>query len=186
MSAIRKALSLNPTKWGYWNTLGVAAYRAGDWKTADEALEKSMSLNEIQGGQAADWFFLAMTRWRQGQPAEARKWFDRAVEWTKKNQSGDPELLRFQAEAAASWGSPRSLKARSPSSRVDVNQTTGQSSTDLSFSMSWQPVRPVAGLRLGKPSTTFSSSCTKGLRPSGWHERNDSILVAIDQSIEKA
>ena len=99
---IRKAIDLEPANSAYWNTLGVTAYRAGDWKTAAEALEKSMSLNK--GGEATDWFFLAMTRKRQGQAAEARKWFDQAVEWTKKNQAGDPELQRFQAEAAALLG----------------------------------------------------------------------------------
>ena len=102
LAAIRKALSLEPTNGAYWNTLGVASYRAGDWKGAVEALEKSMSLN--QGGEATDWFFLAMTRWRQGQPAEARKLFDKAVEWTRKNQSRNPELQRFQSEAAALLG----------------------------------------------------------------------------------
>ena len=58
----------------------------------------------MKEASAADWFFLAMTRWRQGQPAEARKLFDKAVEWTRKNQSGDPELQRFQAEAASLLG----------------------------------------------------------------------------------
>jgi serine/threonine protein kinase/Flp pilus assembly protein TadD len=102
LQMIRKALELEPETWFFWNTLGVAAFRAGDWKTAAESLEKSMSLNkDNKGGVASDWFFLAMTRWRQGQRAEARKWFDQAVEWTKKNSAGDPELLRFQAEAAA-------------------------------------------------------------------------------------
>jgi hypothetical protein len=89
----------------------VAAYRAGDWKTASEALEKSMSLN--QGGNANDWFFLAMTRWRQNQPAEARKWFNRGSEWTQKNQPAHPELQRFQAEAQELLG----IAERSPASK---------------------------------------------------------------------
>ena len=90
-----------------------------------EALEKSMSLNK--GGEAADWFFLAMTRWRQGQPAEARKWFDRAVAWTRKNQPGNPELQRFQAEAEAAPGHrPRSPRARSRPPRVDRVRRPGR------------------------------------------------------------
>ena len=71
LEAARKAVSLEPENWMFWNTLGVAAYRAGDWKAAEEALEKSMGLNK--GGEAADWFFLAMTRQRQGRPDEARQ-----------------------------------------------------------------------------------------------------------------
>lgn len=31
---------------------------------------------------------------------EARKWYDRAVEWKDENQPKTDELLRFRAEAA--------------------------------------------------------------------------------------
>ena len=96
-------------------------------KTAAEALEKSMSLNK--GGEAADWFFLAMTRWRQGQPAEARKWFDRAVAWTRKNQPEDPELRASRPRPRGSWDR-RSPRPRSPPPRVDGDQTTGPLSAD--------------------------------------------------------
>ncbi len=98
----REAVTLVPGEATFWNTLGVAAYRAGDWKRASEALEKSMSLH--QGGDANDWFFLAMTRWRQNQPSEALKWFEKASDWTKKNQPMNPELQRFQAEAQGLLG----------------------------------------------------------------------------------
>jgi tetratricopeptide (TPR) repeat protein len=99
LDVARKAVALSPKSAFLWNTLGVAAYRTGDWKTASEALEKSMSLN--QGGDANDWFFLAMTRWRQNNKTEARKWFDQAVAWTKNKKPDDPELQYFQAEAAS-------------------------------------------------------------------------------------
>jgi len=51
----------------YWNTLGVAHYRAGDWKEAAAALEKSQRL---QGENGYDSFFLAMTYARQGRRSE--------------------------------------------------------------------------------------------------------------------
>jgi tetratricopeptide (TPR) repeat protein/tRNA A-37 threonylcarbamoyl transferase component Bud32 len=105
VEAARKAVSIWSEMWGYWNTLGVAAYRAGDLKMAEEALEKSMSLNK--GGQAVDWFFLAMIRQRQGRPDEARRWFDRAVSWTREKQPQNPELRRFQAEAEELLGLAR-------------------------------------------------------------------------------
>jgi tetratricopeptide (TPR) repeat protein len=98
LEAARKAVTLEPENGTLRNTLGVAAYRVGDWKTASEALEKSMSLNK--GGDANDWFFLAMTRWRQNNKAEARKWYDQAVAWTRKNSPDNPELKHFQEEAA--------------------------------------------------------------------------------------
>jgi uncharacterized protein HemY len=91
----------------------VAVYRAGDWKRAAEALEKSMSLH--QGGDANDWFFLAMAHWRQNQPAEARKWLDQAVTWTKKNQPRNPELQRFQAEVETLMGLAKEPPASSGS-----------------------------------------------------------------------
>ena len=94
-------MTIAPADASFWNTLGVAAYRSGDWKTASEALEKSMSLH--QGGDAFDWFFLAMTRWRQNQPDEAKRWLDQANEWAEKNENIDQrhrfELRQFQAEA---------------------------------------------------------------------------------------
>ncbi len=82
-----------------WNTLGVARYRAGDWKLAVEALAKSVELR--QGGDACDGFFLAMAHEKLGNRAEARTWYDRAVAWMDKNQPKDAELCRFRAEAAA-------------------------------------------------------------------------------------
>jgi serine/threonine protein kinase/Flp pilus assembly protein TadD len=116
LQLIRKAVELEPDSWGLWNTLGVAAYRTGDWKTAAESLAKSMSLHG--GGDATDWFFLAMTRWQQGKRDQARKWFDRAVEWTRKNSAEDPELKRFQSEAAALlFNADKPLASKTPPAR---------------------------------------------------------------------
>ncbi len=98
----RKAVELNPSNWFYLNTLGVAAFRVGDWKTAEQYLQKSIGFN---GGKAVDWFFLAMTRWHQGKRKEARQWFDQAVSWIARNTSDD-ELRRFHAEAAELLGLP--------------------------------------------------------------------------------
>jgi len=48
-----------------WCTLGVAEYRAGNWKAAKAALEKSAELPR-------GWFFLAMSQWQLGEIVEAR------------------------------------------------------------------------------------------------------------------
>jgi serine/threonine protein kinase/Flp pilus assembly protein TadD len=97
-----KATTLAPQNGDFWNTLGVARYRAGDWRGAVEALNKSMELRK--GGDSADWFFLAMAQWQLGEKEQARKRFDQAVAWINKNQPKDPELLRFRAEAAEILG----------------------------------------------------------------------------------
>jgi eukaryotic-like serine/threonine-protein kinase len=100
----RKAVELQPADGSGWNTLGAAQYRAGDWQAAVEALTKSMELRS--GGDAEDWYFLAMAHRRLGHVDDARKWHQQAVEWQEKNapllasnrQVAD-ELRRFRAEA---------------------------------------------------------------------------------------
>jgi uncharacterized protein HemY len=97
-----KAVELAPKVRLIWNTLGAAHYRAGDWKAAITALERSMELR--QGGDAFDWFFLAMARWQVGDKEQARQWYDKAVLWMERNRPQDDELRRFRAEAAALLG----------------------------------------------------------------------------------
>ncbi len=45
-----------------------------------------------------------MTFWKLGNHSEVRQYFDQAVAAMKKEQSKDPELHRFHAEAAALLG----------------------------------------------------------------------------------
>jgi WD40 repeat protein/tetratricopeptide (TPR) repeat protein len=92
-----KAVELTPKHGTFWNTLGVAQYRAGNWKEAVAALQKSMQFRN--GGDSFDWFFLAMAHWQLGNKDEARKWYDQAVQWMDKNQPKDEELKRFRKEA---------------------------------------------------------------------------------------
>jgi tetratricopeptide (TPR) repeat protein len=96
------AVKAAPNNGKFWNTLGAAHYRAGNWKEAVTALEKSMQLR--QGGDGFDWFFLAMAHWQLGDRDKARQWFDRAVQWLDKYQPRNEELGRFRAEAAALLG----------------------------------------------------------------------------------
>jgi tetratricopeptide (TPR) repeat protein len=89
----------------YLNTLGVAQYRAGDHQAAIGTLNKAMGLRS--GGDAFDWFFLAMAHWQLKNPEEAHKWYDKAVQWTEKNKPEDDELVRFRAEAAGLLGTDK-------------------------------------------------------------------------------
>jgi serine/threonine protein kinase/tetratricopeptide (TPR) repeat protein len=100
----KKAVELAPKDGNRWNTLGVAHYRAGDWKGAVAALNKSTELRK--GGDALDWLFLAMAHWKLGNHKEARKWHNQAVAWLDKNKTKlakdktqATELRRFQDEA---------------------------------------------------------------------------------------
>jgi serine/threonine protein kinase/tetratricopeptide (TPR) repeat protein len=92
-----RATAAKPGDGKIWNTLGVARYRNGQWKEAIAAFEKSMELRS--GGDAGDWFFLAMCHWQLGDKDEARKWYDKAVQWTEKNQPRNVKLRRIRAEA---------------------------------------------------------------------------------------
>jgi tetratricopeptide (TPR) repeat protein len=98
----KKAVESVPESGWAWTTLGVAHYRAGDWKAAVAALDKSMELSK--GGGINDWFFLAMAHCRLNDKAEARKWYDKAVEWMDKNAPEDEGLRRFRAEASELLG----------------------------------------------------------------------------------
>lgn len=95
----RKAVALAPKEGSTWNTVGVACYRAGDWRGAIEALRKS---EELQAGKqvAYNAFFLAMSYRQQGDATEARVCWDRAIAWMEKQKPSSEELVRFRAEAA--------------------------------------------------------------------------------------
>jgi tetratricopeptide (TPR) repeat protein len=111
---------LLPGEGNSWNTLGVAQYRAGDWRKAVSALEKSLELHrgkpEVDQGDAYSGFFLAMAYWQLGKAEqgaaqeqarhrqEARRWYGRAVAWTEKYEPRSEELRRFRAEAAEVLG----------------------------------------------------------------------------------
>ncbi len=88
-----------PKNAAYWDTLGVALYRSGDWDQAAEALGRSRELLGKDEPRAA--FFLAMAHWRQGDREKARVQFKRAVAAAGERGLRDDEVNRFHAEAAA-------------------------------------------------------------------------------------
>ena len=98
----KRAVELDPKEEFYLTTLGAAYYRAGDWKEAVAALEKSSELPN--GGDSFNWFFLAMSHEKLGDKETARRWYDRATHWKEKNQASKEKLLRLRAEAARELG----------------------------------------------------------------------------------
>src|SRR5262249_4601384 len=93
----RRAVELEPQDGDSRNTLGMALYRAGDWKAALEEFARSMELRK--GGDTSDWFFLAMAHAQLGHRDEARQWYERAVQGMGQHAPRKYELLRFRAEA---------------------------------------------------------------------------------------
>jgi tetratricopeptide (TPR) repeat protein len=92
-----KAVELRPEDGNIWNTLGVARYRASEYPGARADLERSAALRP--DGQGANFFFLAMTHHRLGNPKAARQWYDRGVQWMDQRAPQDEQFRRFRAEA---------------------------------------------------------------------------------------
>jgi tetratricopeptide (TPR) repeat protein len=92
----KRAVELAPNDGSHWYSLGVAHYRAGNWHEAIAALNNAGRLAEPDGW---DFFFVAMCHAKLKEPAEARKWYDRAVAWADKNEPRNMRLLRLRAEA---------------------------------------------------------------------------------------
>ena len=112
------ALEADPDSQPYLNTLGAILYRAGRFEEALERLTEANSLieepeTESQSSPAYTWYFLAMAHHKLGDDAEAKKWLDKATEWTDKvlaehengtstlswNRKLTLKLLREEAEA---------------------------------------------------------------------------------------
>jgi eukaryotic-like serine/threonine-protein kinase len=102
----KEVVEQSPNRADAWNTVGVAYYRAGDWKNAIAALEKS---EKLAPGElvAANGFFLAMSYRQLGEKGKAQEWYDKAVKWMDEKQPKDSELLQFRAEASQALGVPR-------------------------------------------------------------------------------
>jgi WD40 repeat protein/tetratricopeptide (TPR) repeat protein len=98
-------LSANPQ---YVNTLGVVYYRLGRYEQALETLWTSYLARK---GNGVDAYFIAMCRHRLGNPAKAKEFFARAMDWqqTNWNRMGPSyrrDMEQFQAEAEAVLAQP--------------------------------------------------------------------------------
>jgi WD40 repeat protein/serine/threonine protein kinase len=100
LALAQRAVQLAPNDGTCWLAAGLAHYRLGSWKAAQDALEKGMPLRN--GGDCTDWFFMAMTHWQRGEKAKARQWYDKAARWMIDHDHDDWPALR--AEAAALLG----------------------------------------------------------------------------------
>ena len=101
----RKAAALAPGHGGIANTLALAEYRNGNLDASLAASERSMAPRK--GGDAYDWFVVALAFAKKGDIGRARASFDKAVGWTKEKAPRDAELRALWAEAAEALGLPR-------------------------------------------------------------------------------
>jgi tetratricopeptide (TPR) repeat protein len=103
----KQAVERAPEQRAYWKTLGVAQYRAGDWKAAVAALDKAMPPG---GGDSTAGLFRAMARWQLGQREQARQEYaavyGQAI-WQAIPGAKDEDFPRFRDEAHVLLGLPR-------------------------------------------------------------------------------
>jgi WD40 repeat protein/serine/threonine protein kinase/tetratricopeptide (TPR) repeat protein len=89
----------------YWLMLGIAQYGARQWQEAITALEKTEELAPAKFTGYSG-FVRALAHWQLEHQDEARKWYERAAEWTEQKAPGNSALRRFQVEAAELLGLP--------------------------------------------------------------------------------
>jgi serine/threonine protein kinase len=99
-----RAVKRRPEVAAFRCTLGVARYRAGEWRTAAEVLEKARAT--LKGPQrCVAGFALAMACWQAGERERARSCYEEAAWDGRALAAPDPSVERFRAEAAALLGS---------------------------------------------------------------------------------
>ncbi|WP_231615965.1 tetratricopeptide repeat protein [Novipirellula artificiosorum] len=96
VSLAQNACKLAPNNAGFWNTLGVAHYRAEQWQEVIAAMEESM---ELGVDHPTNWLFLAMAHQRQGNRDEAQHWYRKSIAWRGRKKL-DAKLQSFYTEAA--------------------------------------------------------------------------------------
>jgi tetratricopeptide (TPR) repeat protein len=89
----------------FWNTLGAALYRNGDWGPAVQALQRAQEKRPTGTEHGSDLFWLSMAQWQLNEQEAARAAYRHGVEWLEATLPHNPELRRLQREAADLLGS---------------------------------------------------------------------------------
>jgi len=96
----RRANELSPDNGALQNTLGVALYRAEQWREAIDSLQQSTK----RGFDVPhNWLFIAMAHWQLDEKGKAKEWYEKSLSWQTANGAraiADGELRGFFTEAA--------------------------------------------------------------------------------------
>ncbi len=103
MTMAERAVELDPDNGYNWGTLATGAL-LGRATGRGRPRQSTAPLRLRGGGDANDWVILAMIRWRQGDHAEARRWYDQATTQIKRQNRPDEDLHRLCNEASALIG----------------------------------------------------------------------------------
>jgi tetratricopeptide (TPR) repeat protein len=107
VEAAQRGVELAPDRAGYWNTLGVALYRAGEFRASIRAMQKAWALASTP--HSDDCLFLAMAHWRLGEKGEAQRWYDRVSVMLREAKVSDCAHLEEAREVLAGKGEPPAL-----------------------------------------------------------------------------
>jgi len=92
----KKAATMNPQDAASQSVLGIAHYRAGDWRAALVVLEQAEKMpGKYEGGPLV----LAMAHWRLNDKQKANAWFRQANAWMDQYHPCDEELRLLHGEA---------------------------------------------------------------------------------------
>jgi tetratricopeptide (TPR) repeat protein len=107
-----RAVALSPTDGNIVNTLGVAQYRAGNFKEAIEVLQHSVELHKAKP-EPSDFLFLAMAYQKGGDAQAARRCYGKANSLNIQ-ATQNPELRLFldEAKEVMAASDPRKLSPR--------------------------------------------------------------------------
>ena len=94
----KHAIEGKPNEGAFWNTLGLAYLRAGQWPLATDAVKKSIEMRP-HGGDASDRIMMAMICWRQGKKEAALDWYVQALDRLASDRQPDRAVLALRAEA---------------------------------------------------------------------------------------
>ena len=97
MTLAHRAAEICPDCAGYWNTLGAAYFRAGEFDSAIVSLDHSTALDGV--GSAFNDAFLAMAHARLGHQEQARHCLAHAISRAEQDYPGHVELVRLCNEA---------------------------------------------------------------------------------------
>jgi serine/threonine protein kinase/WD40 repeat protein/tetratricopeptide (TPR) repeat protein len=106
LEVAKRAIERDPDNGILLNTLGVAYYRAGNWRAAIQTLKKAEDLGS-QEHFAHDAYVIAMAYAKIGEKRTAAKWYRAAARWTDRFGANSEELRRWRGEAAALLGLPQ-------------------------------------------------------------------------------
>ncbi len=100
-----EAVTIGPTQASFWNTLGIARYRHRDFYKAIHALSRAVSLGG--GGNAFDYYYLALANHALGYAKPATEWFDRAEAWALRHPEFGPVLDKVRVESIGVFADDR-------------------------------------------------------------------------------